>query len=68
MDAGETTINTDYNALDEKYRKAMTLLRSANGEIDIALLEFKRGRAQQAKSRLARLQAKLSAETENVEI
>ena len=68
MDAEETMINTDSNALDKMYKKAMTLLRSANGEIDIALLEFKRGRAQQAKSRLARLQTRSSAETENVEI
>ena len=68
MDVEETMTDIDYYVLNEKCQKAMTLLRSANGEIDIAMLEFKRGRAQQAKSRLARLQARLSAETENVEI
>ena len=55
-------------ALNAKYQRAMTLLRSACGEIDVAMLEFKRGRSQHAKTRLTRLQSRLAAATVDVEI
>jgi len=68
MDVEDVFEHAEYIALYAKYQKMLALLRSASAEIDAALHEFRRGRAQHAKSRLARLQARLSAETENVEI
>ena len=68
MDIDEIKECADYVALDTKYQKAMTLLRSAYSELDTAMLEFKRGRSQHAKTRLTRLQERLADATGDIKI